>query len=72
MHGNPIPSSVLPDPTAPGGPDSVFVTPGQNGSPGTVRVVRDGRNQSLLKPIGRCSSSTTVPFDQKFDVAFEL
>jgi hypothetical protein len=142
MSGNPIPQSELPDPTAPGGPDRVFVTPGQNGGPGTVHVVRDGKesqfaetNRTLKqqldrgflsdKPKGnllsldelkgkkvldlaagtqgktvrdlrdmgidasgmdialseqakdtdylrRADLGTTVPFDEKFDVAFEL
>ena len=142
LHGKPIPSSELPDPTASGGPDRVFVTPGQNGGPGTVHVVRDGKestfaetNRTLKQQLDRgflsekakgnllsldelkgkkvldlaagtqgqtvrdlrdrgidaygmdialsdqakdtdhlrrADLGTTVPFDQKFDVAFEL
>jgi len=142
LRGNPIPPSQLSDPTAPGGPDRVFVTPGPNGGFGTVHVVRNGKettfsetNRTLkeqlkrrflseqpngdvlsieelkgkkvldlaagtqgttvqdLRDLGidasgmdiavsdkaeetgflrRADLATTVPFDEKFDVAFEL
>lgn len=45
LHGNPIPQQELGTPGVPGGPDRVFIVPGEHGP--SVHVVRGGREQSF-------------------------
>ncbi len=48
LSGRPLPAGNRPA-GATGGPDRVFVTPGQGGRPGTVHVVRGGRETSFAE-----------------------
>jgi hypothetical protein len=45
LHGNPISQQELGTPGVPGGPDRVFIVPGEHGP--SVHVVRGGREQSF-------------------------